>query len=72
MADLVKVSGVAEQIARLTGAEINMLAEVMVHKGIARDLEMLLGVAKQEATRVSEDSYTAKLAVDSDLHIGVS
>ena len=56
MPDIVKVSGVAEQIARLSGAEINMLAEVMVHKGIARELEFLLGVAKTEATRVSEDS----------------
>ena len=60
MPDIVKVSGVAEQIARLSGAEINMLAEVMVHKGIARELEFLLGVAKTEATRVSEDSLNRK------------
>tara|TARA_B100001778_G_C17995457_1_gene365449 strand:+ start:131 stop:328 length:198 start_codon:yes stop_codon:yes gene_type:complete len=51
MSEITKATTVAESIARLNKQEIQMLAEIMVHKHIADDLDFLLLNAKAEALR---------------------
>ena len=48
MSDITKSNAVAESIARLNKQEIQMLAEIMVHKHIADDLDFLILNAKAE------------------------
>lgn len=51
MSEINKSNAVAESIARLNKQEIQMLAEIMVHKHIADDFDRLLSYAKEERTR---------------------
>ena len=51
MSDITKSNAVAESIARLNKQEIQMLAEIMVHKHIADDLDFLILNAKAEKLR---------------------
>ena len=48
MTNIEKSSTVAESIARLNASELQILAEIMVNKHIADDLEFLLLNAKAE------------------------
>jgi len=48
MVNIEKSSTVAESIARLNASELQILAEIMVNKHIADDLEFLLLNAKAE------------------------
>ena len=51
MSDITKSNAVAESIARLNKQEIQMLAEIMVHKHIADDLDFLILNAKAQKLR---------------------
>ena len=51
MVNIEKSSTVAENIARLNASELQILAEIMVNKHIADDLEFLLLNAKAEKLR---------------------
>lgn len=51
MVNIEKSSTVAESIARLNASELQILAEIMVNKHIADDLEFLLLNAKAEKLR---------------------
>ena len=51
MVNIEKSSTVAESIARLNASELQILAEIMVNKHIADDLEFLLLNAKAEKIR---------------------
>ena len=58
MSDITKSNAVAESIARLNKQEIQMLAEIMVHKHIADDLDFLILNAKAEKLREKSQENT--------------
>ena len=52
------IENIAEQIARLNKEEHQALADVLVKKQIAPDLEFFLGVAKQERQTIGLESLS--------------
>ena len=55
---MVTVEYIAEHIARLSNEEKQELAEIMVNKQIAPDLEFYLGVSKMEKETIGLESLS--------------